>query len=140
MWGVGDLIRKIFVSRCTMSEHMKRPLTKEVRIKISKNKEKLFLVPSDKVNGIIKLLSDYETDDLIPWRDAFKEEINKSSESSLVIKGYRVKNGMTQKDLAKKLKTSQPNIAALENGSRAVGKEMARKLAKIFKTDFRIFL
>lgn len=123
-----------------MSEHMKKLPTKEVRIKISKNNEKLFLVPKDKVDGIIKILSEYEAEESVPWRDSFSKEIKETSEAAMMLRGCRAKEDMTQKELAEKLGTSQPNIAALENGTRPIGKGMARKLAKTFKTDYRIFL
>lgn len=123
-----------------MSAHTKKHPTKEVRIKVSKNVEKLFLVPKDKVEGILKLINDYEAEESTPWREVFKKEINDSSEAAIVLRASRTKAGLTQKELAKKLKTSQPNIAALENGSRSIGKELAKKLSKIFNTDYRVFL
>ena len=47
---------------------------------------------------------------------------------------------MTQVELAKKIKTDQRNISAMENGKRPIGKEMAKRLAKVFKTDYQVFL
>jgi ribosome-binding protein aMBF1 (putative translation factor) len=123
-----------------MSEHTKKLPTNEIRIKISKNKEKLFLVPKDKVKGVMKLLSEYEKEETIPWKEVFSDELEGIGKSATMLKGSRAKEGMTQKELAKKLKTSQPAIASFENGSRAISNATARKLAKIFKTDYRIFL
>jgi transcriptional regulator with XRE-family HTH domain len=54
--------------------------------------------------------------------------------------GARTRDGLTQKKLAAKLGVSQPNVAAMESGKRPIGKGMAKRLAAIFKTDYRVFL
>lgn len=76
----------------------------------------------------------------IPWREVFKDEIEKYSEAGLVLKGCRSRDGMTQKDLAKELGIRQSHISEMENGKRPIGKVMAKRLAKVFKTDYRVFL
>jgi plasmid maintenance system antidote protein VapI len=47
---------------------------------------------------------------------------------------------MTQKDLAELLGAKQHHISEMENGHRSIGKEMAHRLAKIFKTEYKVFL
>jgi plasmid maintenance system antidote protein VapI len=81
-----------------------------------------------------------ETKGSIVWESLAKESIQKYSKPGLALKGARLRDGFTQKSLAKKSKLTQYNISKMENGSRPVGKEMARRLAKIFKTDHRVFL
>jgi Plasmid maintenance system antidote protein len=70
----------------------------------------------------------------------FKEEIEKHSEGGLMLRGSRHKESLTQQQLAKALGISQHHISEMENGKRPIGKEMAKRLAKFFKTDYRIFL
>ena len=77
---------------------------------------------------------------LIPWREAFKDEIDAYSEGGLMLRGSRHKAEMTQVDLAKALGISQHHISEMENGKRPIGKVMAKRLAEIFKCDYRKFL
>jgi DNA-binding XRE family transcriptional regulator len=76
----------------------------------------------------------------IPWREVFKEEIEKYSEAGLMLRGSRHKESLTQNELAKAIGISQHHISEMENGKRSIGKEMAKRLAEFFKTDYRIFL
>lgn len=76
----------------------------------------------------------------IPWRDSFKDLIDKYSEGGLALKGSRSKEEVTQKELAQALGISQHHISEMENGKRPIGKEMAKRFAAYFKTDYRIFL
>lgn len=78
--------------------------------------------------------------DQTPWREVMKDEIAKYGESGLAIRGARSRDGMSQKELAEKLEIAQYNLSKMENGERPIGKNMAMKLAKIFNSDYRIFL
>jgi len=75
----------------------------------------------------------------IPWREAFKDKIKKHSEGGFVLKGCRYRDGVTQKELAEALSISQHHISEMENGKRPIGKEMAKRFAAFFKTDYRVF-
>jgi DNA-binding XRE family transcriptional regulator len=70
----------------------------------------------------------------------FKDLIGESGESAVLLKGLRYREGLSQTEFAKKLNISQSNLSAMENGRRTIGKELAKKIAKIFKVDYRIFL
>jgi len=76
----------------------------------------------------------------IPWKTSFKDLIDKYSEGGLALKGNRSKEEVTQKELATALGISQHHISEMENGKRPIGKEMAKRLAEYFKTDYRVFL
>ena len=100
-----------------------------------------YKVPKTKAQSILKLLKGYEkTDKLVDWREAFKSEHKQFGKAGYNLQSYRAKLGMTQVELAKKIKTDQRNISAMENGKRPIGKEMAKRLAKVFKTDYQVFL
>lgn len=79
-------------------------------------------------------------DRLIPWREAFKDEIETYSEGGLMLRGSRHKAGMTQKDLSEALGISQHHISEMENGKRPIGKLMSKRLAEIFNCNYRKFL
>ena len=75
-----------------------------------------------------------------PWREVFKEELEKYGEAALMLRGSRHKSELTQKELADALGIPQNHISEMENGKRPIGKVMALRLGKFFKTDYRKFL
>lgn len=77
---------------------------------------------------------------LVPWRESAKYEIEKYSEAGVMLRANRYKAEITQKELADAIGISQHHISEMENGKRSIGKEMAKRLASFFKTDYRIFL
>lgn len=85
-------------------------------------------------------LKKLEKGDFIPWRETSKERIEKYTEPAIMLRGSRHKQGLTQNQLAELLDISQHHISEMENGKRSIGKEMAKRLAKVFKTDYRMFL
>ena len=105
-------------------------------------------VPSHFLNEVLSKLNEYEDEESINWRDTnlYKKSLNAIGgipafrESAMMIKASRHRVGMTQVELAKKLKTKQNNISIMENAKRGVGKRQAMKLAKIFKVNYKVFL
>jgi len=77
---------------------------------------------------------------LIPWRKVAKKEIAKYSEAGIIIRGSRFKEGFTQKKLAELLGIKSHHVSEMEHGKRSIGKEMARRLGKVFRVDYRVFL
>lgn len=59
---------------------------------------------------------------------------------AVMLKGLRGREGLTQKALGKLLEIEQSNISKMELGKRTIGKSLAKKLASLFKTDYRLFL
>lgn len=74
------------------------------------------------------------------WREVFKEELKKYGEAGLMLRGSRYKAELTQKEVADALGISQNHISEMESGKRPIGKVMALRLAKFFKTDYKKFL
>lgn len=72
--------------------------------------------------------------------ELFSDLTRQSGESGALLKGLRYREGLTQVELAKKLKISQANLSAMENGRRSIGKEFAKRIANLFGLDYRIFL
>ena len=72
------------------------------------------------------------------WRDALG--LAEHEEIGIVLQGMRIRSGMTQKELADHLGAKQHHVSEMEHGRRSIGKEMAQRLAKIFKTNYRVFL
>ena len=56
------------------------------------------------------------------------------------LRGLRSREGLTQKKLAEIIGVKPSHISEMENGKRPIGKEMAKRLAKALRTDYKIFL
>ena len=56
------------------------------------------------------------------------------------IRGLRYREDMTQKQLAEKAGISVQNLSHMEHGRRPIGKDMAKRLAKVLNTEWRLLL
>ena len=115
-----------------MSEAMKKPTTGgyvEVR----------FRIPVTKVVEAKQALASYgaiaEDPESIPW-----EEVYPDFNGSVALRGARKREALTQKELARLVGISQTHISEMEHGKRPIGKDMARRLAKALKVNYRVFL
>lgn len=77
---------------------------------------------------------------LIPASEIFKDLHEKYWKVGSLVRGYRLRDGLTQKEWAKKLQIHQVHISQIENGKRVVGKNLAKKLSQTFNSDYRLFL
>ena len=68
------------------------------------------------------------------------EEVYPDFNGSVVLRGARKREALTQKELARLVGVSQTHISEMEHGKRPMGKEMARRLAKVLKVNYRVFL
>lgn len=75
----------------------------------------------------------------VPWREAFPK-VPAGSEGGISLAARRDRLGITQKALEKATGIRQAHISAMENGKRPIGKDSAKKFAKVLKTDYRMFL
>ena len=124
-----------------MPELMKKHPIDETEIIVKGKRPRLFVVPKDKARGVVQLLKDYEIiNEGITRKEAFRDLHEKNSEAGSILKGERYTAGITQVELAEKLDVDQADVSKMESGMRPVGKAMAKRLAKVFKTDYRIFL
>ena len=68
------------------------------------------------------------------------KEVFPDGNPAMLLRGYRGKLDMTQKELAKKLGVTQNRVSDMENGKRPISKEMAVKLGELFDTPYKSFL
>ncbi|MBS0605616.1 MAG: helix-turn-helix transcriptional regulator [Parachlamydiales bacterium] len=78
--------------------------------------------------------------DLVPWREGMKEHLEKHDEPGIILRASRYKAAMTQIELAKAIDISQHHISEMENGKRPIEKIIAKRLGKVFKCTYRVFL
>jgi transcriptional regulator with XRE-family HTH domain len=57
-----------------------------------------------------------------------------------LLKGLRAREGLSQVEFAKKINITQANLSAMENGRRPIGKIVAKRIEKVFGTNYRYFL
>ncbi len=111
----------------------------EVIFSIGK-KRTLYLVPKEKAKGLESLLHEYRMDDFIPANTVFSDLYAQYGRIGTAIRGFRLRDELSQTELAKKLNCPQSWVSGWESGNRSLGKKMAQKLSKIFKVDYRVFL
>jgi DNA-binding XRE family transcriptional regulator len=97
-----------------------------------------FRIPTKNLQRAKKVLAGLgaeETSPPIPWREVFP-----GFDGGLALKGARKREALTQKQLAELLGISQTHISEMEHGKRPIGKEMAKRLARVLKVTYRVFL
>ncbi len=103
-----------------------------------------FKVPRETAKAVLVLLrgAAEADDELIPANksETFKALDAKFSRPGVSLQGARVKEGLSQVDLAEKIGISQTNLSKMELGKRPIGKTMAKRLANILNVDYRLFL
>lgn len=72
--------------------------------------------------------------------DFFAGHFPGESKPSVSLRGARGKKGLTQCRLAELTGIPLRYISEMENGRRPIGKETARRLAKVLNVDYRVFL
>ena len=71
---------------------------------------------------------------------AFDEVDKAHTKAGALLKGLRLRENLTQVAFAKRIKVTQANLSNMENGRRAIGKIIAKRIEKIFGTNYRYFL
>ena len=80
-------------------------------------------------------------DELIDWEtSSLKKKLDAESKPGDGVWVYRENRGWTQRELVEKLGVKASFVSDLENGRRAISKQMAKELAKIFKVSVAHFV
>lgn len=104
--------------------------------------ELCFKVPESRADAVSRLVSTFleqrrgqAPDEFVPW-----EEIYPAFGPPVALRGARAREGLTQVELSQRLGIPQRHISEMEHGKRSIGKEMAKRLAKALRVDYRVFL
>jgi ribosome-binding protein aMBF1 (putative translation factor) len=73
-----------------------------------------------------------------PELKKYYDEVGKQLEIAYKINQLRKKEGLSQLDLAKKIGTTQSNVARLEAGNQNFTTETLQKIAKAFKRELKV--
>ena len=72
--------------------------------------------------------------------EALREMCGNLPRWAIALRGLRAREGLTQVAMSNLLKIPQGNISQMEHGKRPIGKQIAKRLADLFRTDYRLFL
>ncbi len=127
-----------------MSAPMKAHHTKQapckVVIEVPGKAKKLTFVSAKHLQKLEDFLEKYGESESISWEALAKDRIAKYKKSGLALRGARYREGLSQKELAKRTGVSQENISKMENGERTIGEKVAKKLAKALRIDFELLI
>ena len=108
----------------------------EITLKMGGEKAKRFVIPVT----IGKRIEASVECELRLLEEDIAEEINPEKTSSAALHRLRMHGKLTQKQLADRVGIRQHHLSEMENGKRAVGKEMAKKLANVLNANWRILV
>jgi len=76
-----------------------------------------------------------EGEEVFSAREVFPE-----GNPAMLLRGYRGKLDMTQKELAAKLGVTQNRVSDMESGKRPISRDMAVRLGELFDAPYKSFL
>ena len=56
------------------------------------------------------------------------------------LRGLRAREGLTQKELARALGIRQHHVSEMENGARAISRDMAKRIGEMYGISYKVFL
>jgi DNA-binding XRE family transcriptional regulator len=81
-----------------------------------------------------------EKEEPMSVNEALKDLCGNLPRWAIVLRGLRQREGLTQSAMGDLLGIPQGNISQMEHGKRPIGKQIAKRLANLFKTDYHLFL
>ena len=125
-----------------MSARTKGRPTKELTYKVivimPGNVKKSTFVSAQHLPKLETFLDKYGESESVSWEELAKDDIAKYGKPGIALRGARTREGLSQKELARRTGISQDNISKMENGKRPIGEKVAKKLAKALRIDFEL--
>ncbi len=119
-----------------MSAHMRKHHTREAEKVIHfHHAGAVYRIPK-------KLMEKYRVDEKksVNADELFVDINKKYTKPGALLRGIRIRENLTQVEAAKKLKVTQSDISQMENGSRHIGRNIAKRIQQLFGIDYRAFL
>lgn len=128
-----------------MSAVAKMLPTERVTIKIGHKQPEVMFLPKDAANNLLLFIKNCQpalakNEDLITIEDIEPKIKDPVLKTASILRGARYKEGLTQIELAKRLKITQSDLSKMEHGKRPIGKKLAQRIAETLQVDYRIFL
>jgi len=92
----------------------------------------------DKLREYARKIGLHDASETVSVEEAFPEYA--ANPIGTVLAGYRHREGFTQMELSRITGIPQRHISEMEHGKRSIGKESAKKLAKVLHCDYRMLL
>jgi len=71
--------------------------------------------------------------------EVFASINKKYSKPGALLRGIRIRENLTQLEMAKKLEVTQSDISQMEKGVRRIGRVIAQRIEKLFDVNYRSF-
>jgi DNA-binding XRE family transcriptional regulator len=136
MPAVGKLINWRNSSRSTMSAHTRKHPTKH-------SNHIIRMYHAGAIYQIPKKIADkYRIDNEKPViaEDVFAAINQKFTKPGALLRGIRIRENLTQVEMARKIRVTQSDISQMENGTRSIGRKIAQRIEKLFDVEYRSFL
>lgn len=115
----------------------------EITIKQGKETTK-FQLPSNAARALVNFLKAFQDqvalDEIIPASEVFPDTKTSEKRIGIIFRGIRIKNDLTQAEVAERLGIDQSDVSKIEKGKRPIGKALAKKIEKEFGIDYRRLL
>jgi DNA-binding XRE family transcriptional regulator len=118
-----SVLKKVKAAYPDIFEELSKPKLKLV--------EKAILYAS-KLSGADELLSESEHQNLLKGMTG-----TAALKPAQKLKAYRLREGLSQVELARRCGIPQANLSTMEAGKRPIGVQTAKKLAKALRCDYR---
>lgn len=79
-------------------------------------------------------------EDSIDADKVFSHINQKHTKPGALLRGIRLREGLTQIEMAKKLAVTQSDVSQMENGTRHIGRTIAKRIEKLFEVEYKSFL
>ena len=80
------------------------------------------------------------SEEAVNTEEIFSELNAKHTKPGALLRGIRIRENLTQTEMAKLLSATQSDISQMENGTRNIGRKIAQRIEKLFEVDYRSFL
>jgi DNA-binding XRE family transcriptional regulator len=95
---------------------------------------------AEKVKSFVTAIEAESETDSISYEAFFDKHFSGKTEQEITLAGYRYREDLTQQQLTELTGINRRHISEMEHGKRPIGKENAKKLAKVLHCDYRSLL